>query len=304
MEEVSYALAVAARPALLKYVKDKGYENVCSIYSVVYADKSDITTNTACYANLQYIKDRWDGKSKWEPLALILYRSENYCNTLKLSDTVRITYLEWLLNESPWASAYVEKDAKQVFDDRIVTINTDIDCRVVGGGCVGFRRLWEYCQIVQTWYDLAVKGVNKNLAYFLAHASTGAKGDYITWEHYGWGHTNLNHDDLSKEGLLNFVNGTPIGKVGTYRTTGSYKSYSDMFQDNDNYGTMMSSWVAKNFPYKDAEEVVEVVAKNPFTASKKAIAMPANDKPKIPYEQGIEHMVEFSKLILKEIGYE
>lgn len=301
MEEASYALAVAARPTLLKHVKDKSYENVCSVYSVVYADKSDITRNINCYAELQHIKGRHHGADKWEPLALILYRSENYNHTLALSDTVRITYLKWLLNESPWASAYVEKDAKQVFDDRIVTINTDIDCRVMGGGCVGFRRLWEYCQIVQTWYDLAIKGVNKNLAYFLAHASTGTKGDYITWEHYAWGHTNLNHVDLSKQGLLNFVNGTPVGKVDTYRTTGSYKSYSAMFQDGD--GPMMSSWVANNFPYKDAEEVVEVVVKNPFAASKKSIAVTADDKPRIPYDQGVERMVEFSKLILKEIGY-
>lgn len=298
MNEEVYALATAARQPLLEHIKAKGFQNVCSIYSVVYKDRADITTNTACYANLLYEKDKHTGKGKWEPLALVLYRSELYSGE-PLNDVVRITYLKWLLNESPWAAAFVDKDAKEVFDSRIVTVETDIDGRILGGACVGFRRMWEYTQIVQTWFDLAVRGVNKNLAYYIAFCARGAANSTLDWRSGNRGHVNLNHYNLGKKGVLNFVKGTPVGDCPTYKVLGSYKSYSEMF--NANEGEIFAKWVDTNFPYKD-EEPTEVVNKNPFAKAKVVDAY--NTGPTIAYEKGIERMVEFSKTILKEIGYD
>lgn len=144
-------------------------------------------------------------------------------------------YYTWLLNESPWAEAYVDKDY-EVVKKYGFAIRTDLPHNFVASACVATRFLTEKYSGSSTWVvnrievmvDLLDKGVPMLWAFILANMYNkhGSKGTYS----YSMpsGHEML-PPNWSVKALKNFI-------------TGNYNKAAPTFRANRGYNGIGTAW--------------------------------------------------------------
>lgn len=108
-------------------------------------------------------------------------------------------YINFIINESPVADAFINKDAKDYCSRKVIPYNCNIHSRGVFAGAVALRCVWEYSDYFRIWTLLANAGVNKSVAIYVANLFRN--GDYSSHD----GHCLL-HDVKKIEALRNFIN--------------------------------------------------------------------------------------------------
>jgi hypothetical protein len=280
-----------------------GWNGMCSSFCLTYKDKDWMYPHTNCYSGLGR-----DYKAPLGAVALVIGITEEYAGHTTPHE-LRLPYLDWVLNESPWAASFVTKSAAQCLRMHTVVQDTTVPGNLMVGGSVAIRRMWEQTSIFYLWNDLVKAGVNKTLAYILAHIgyadNSQGRATTLSWSvlHEG-GHMNLAIQKLSMSYALNFMKGV-YWADNSYHSHLVYTGYSHMFGVGENKNpTPFVAWVKKTFQ-KFVEEVEgEVKAKavvNPFAAAMSAKKTPTQT---LKYSVAIERMAAFAPLILKEIGYE
>lgn len=281
-----------------------GWNGMCSSFCLTLPNEDWMYPHASCYSGLgSYYK------APLGAVAMVVGITESYGSSGATPYELRLPYLDWLLNESPWADSFVTKSAAQCLRMHTVVQDTTVPGNLMVGGAVALRRMWEQAPIFYVWNDLVKAGVNKNLAYILAHiANTGGSGKptgTMSWTNtQEGGHQNLAIGYLTKSYALNFMNGVYKAN-GDYKTTQTYMGYSHMFEVGDNTNRkLFATWVRDNMPTKlEEEDKVEqpVAVVNPFAAARKE---PTVTGGKLPYNTAIKLMAAFAPTILKEIGYE
>ena len=108
-------------------------------------------------------------------------------------------YINFIINESPVADAFINKDAKDYYSRKVIPYNCNIHSRGVFAGAVALRCVWEYSDYFRIWTLLADAGVNKSVAIYVANLFRNDR--YSSHD----GHC-LIHDVKKIEALRNFVN--------------------------------------------------------------------------------------------------
>lgn len=108
-------------------------------------------------------------------------------------------YINFIINESPVADAFINKDAKDYYSRKVIPYNCNIPSRGVFAGAVALRCVWEYSDYFRIWTLLANAGVNKSVAVYVANLFRN--GHYSSHD----GHC-LIHDVKKIESLRNFIN--------------------------------------------------------------------------------------------------
>lgn len=108
-------------------------------------------------------------------------------------------YINFIINESPVADAFINKDAKDYYSRKVIPYNCEIHSRGVFAGAVALRCVWEYSDYFRIWTLLANAGVNKSVAIYVANLFR--EGHYSSHD----GHC-LIHDVKKIEALRNFIN--------------------------------------------------------------------------------------------------
>lgn len=280
-----------------------GWDKMCSSFCLSYPKEHLMYPHTACYSGLASHYG-----SKKGAVALVIGITDEYSGHTTPYE-LRLPYLDWVLNESPWADSFVTKSAAQCLRMHTIVQYTTVPGNLMVGGSVAVRRMWESTSIFYVWNDLVKAGVNKSLAYMLAHiansnSSTGNSTN-ISWVnvHEG-GHMNLALQDLTKSYALNFMKGLYKAE-SSYKTGLTYTGYSRMFECGDNKkSSYFAGWVVSAFRRRLKSKegvVVEKGVVNPFVAAMPEKAVKSD---KINYNLGIQYMAELAPAILKEIGYE
>lgn len=94
---------------------------------------------------------------------------------LGLTEDIVNDYYRWLLNESPWAEAFLTK--KVLYAKRYgVELDTSKNGGLVYGATIACR-IWEWPAVIVAWSALYKQGVGKNFAFLLGHYITvGSEG--------------------------------------------------------------------------------------------------------------------------------
>lgn len=275
--------------------------------------------STACFASMghyynnKYMEKQPDGKGNGPgAVAFIVGLNMGYGHAYEVedgdeeaeaaqTDSEDVRYLDWVLNRSPWSSAFCSKDAEWCFKKRSVIMEMDVPSNLMVGGGVAVRRLWETVRIKQHWLDLTKAGVQEDLAYFLA-ASIQRSASLLNWEGAEVGHMNLAAHYMTKEDLLAFLKHKPFHLNNSYAVDQSYQNYSKMFVKDHNLRGTANEWISACFPFKDevADKPANVLA-NPFA---KAVVREERAGNWIDYDKGVQRWAEFQHKLFKEIGYE
>lgn len=117
-------------------------------------------TNRPCHGSLA----AWSEYCRGEP--------EYVISKIEFDDVgeeVALTYLNWLLNESPYRGIFHLKDAQECVNLGVVIAKCDVPNNLLLGGLMSSRRLWEYKDISVFVSRCIDQGINGNLAYALSH---------------------------------------------------------------------------------------------------------------------------------------
>lgn len=111
-------------------------------------------------------------------------------------------YIDWLVNSSPWADAFISKNFKRIMRDNVLVIDGTISRAYVKQATIAARMPWENYHFnkkyleVGVWYELSQK-IHPNLAYVVAKLVTTVKKTdvtKITRKSIEHGHAPINHD--------------------------------------------------------------------------------------------------------------
>lgn len=189
-------------------------------------------------------------------------------------------YYHWMMNESPLSQVFITKDVDQVFEDKLVLLDTEQPRNTIMAACMMHRAIWEEIKVPRVWSDLVDAGLDKDGAFFLAHFI------YIGYEDYkelgekivpiSGRSINNNHNIfggfLYKRTLTNFKNHKPVRvNPETYHKEAlkAYEGYRPALPINTMFSPMNKVDIFQNVhdevcKYLDAPVGTDV---NPFNYS-------------------------------------
>ncbi|MDB4302057.1 hypothetical protein N9924_00670 [bacterium] len=262
-----------------------------------------VSGNTACHAGLN--RDGYHGggaKDIGNAIAVVsMYMTEHEGGGV--CDKHKIMYLDWLLNRSPYQTAFLSKDAEVCVAEGYVVADPTQPSNMMVAGLVAQRRMWEYSYIARTWVSLVEEGCNEDMAYFYAHIiSAGVKEEHILPDTTAkfidcakTCHVSFAVDLMSIKHLKAFVSHKPVDLNPPYNKCSSYNGMDNLYGRNGDYG---ASTIYENL----GEEINVIKGEggdlknlNPFP--------PLNrDNDSHAYMDVIRAFVEFSNKQLKEMG--
>lgn len=115
-------------------------------------------------------------------------------------------YIDWLVNESPYAPTYVSKDVDKILEDGVFVQDITMDNRLVTCGAIAQRFLYEssFTDLKHVWKGLVNEGVNKAFAFVVSYMFSYKEG-IVTVGKERWGHTEPSRGRLSKNSLKKFL---------------------------------------------------------------------------------------------------
>lgn len=147
-----------------------------------------------------------------------------------------VAYIDWLINRSPWAEIFVDKDAKQVFALGYV-IDTTKPANLIGNALIACRLFTESYVAgakfrVKTYLELLELGCSEQEALLFSQMYAPSERGYpYTFSRFSSGHAVFTASGADQTYYQNFLRSTPA-------------NLTESFQDLQGYecGTINSTW--------------------------------------------------------------
>ena len=196
----------------LSYMQVKGL-NVVNRLALVYTDGVvGHLESTNCTASLNRLNN---GDRQLECiLSCVGYGVENeeYYNP----------FINWLVKRSPYADAFLSKQASKVGKDKCLIVNPNCPSNIMVGGIMAARGTYENTGIAKGWYELTKRGVNENLAFILSHWSQYGGGGVVGFRGYTQNHHAVGGSWATKDYIKAFINNAPSYVHGNYQEARRY----------------------------------------------------------------------------------
>jgi len=227
-----------ARKLFADFCKDGG-DKTSRVTQVgaVCGNNIRVSNNHACHAGLLGLNGKYGGGYPLIPLTKPLKFNEDvelkivlsYVQKYYAKEEDMILFADWMVNESPWASAFLNPSGKDVMSDRVWVLETKIPGNMMGGACIATRLPSEFPRCFAVWVRLAKLGVNKTLAYLVASQTNGnIEHTYPVQFVQPGGHTPI-PDYLGRKWAKNFLSQNPVNPTNQYATHCSYGSVDYMW---------------------------------------------------------------------------
>lgn len=272
----------------------------CAACGVIYENGAlRVSDNTACHAGLN---QQMAGRPK--PVAVVSV-CQTDCNKrgARLDAEHIAMYTDWLLNRSPYNSAFITKDAASCIELGYVATTAEVPSNLMVGGLVAHRYTWEHASLVRTWCELVNAGCNEDTAFLFTHmiGSSFVGGSPVKevasfGSTYKSGHTALSVGGMTEKDLLNFVNHEPVEPNQPYNVDVEYRGLDDLFGRSaiENNNTVAIFKQLRDV-IRLEKEVKLVASLNPFPPIVK------KDNDAKDYMQVIRGFATYSDKLLKEL---
>lgn len=176
----------------------------------------------------------------------------------------RDKFFDYLLNRSPFKSAFLSKDTSKLEDDGIM-VRLDVPYNLAIAAGILTRAPWEWPGVVTTFINLVAAGLHEDRAFLVAHL--------VRWVNAGGlvrqitvGHTGININSMTADGVKNFLD-HELPK----------RSRGPTYQEHRTYGGIDAMWNNKDvrdFPLKSVQQVCSTQTtqrEDPFGTITKAV---------------------------------
>lgn len=204
-----------------EFNKNKSYGN-CASYAILSENLKNVGElydyQAPCHASLSRAKN---GK-----YVISMCKPEKNCEGLSKEAIKK--YITYLTCESPFAPAFLVKDADWIYDNGYI-LTGDVSAQMLGGACIATRQAWEYPRFIKAWLGLAEQGIPLNLAYLFGSYATESRGKW-GFGSGGGGHCVFSMSYMDNQAIINFSD----GKVA--------KENKKPFHQDSNYNGINSMW--------------------------------------------------------------
>lgn len=224
----------AVDPADLQGLIDKAIsdckkesQNVTARYAFIYNNgKIVVSQNTACHHSVMSLGR--DDKLKTQSIVTCINGPKAQDAHLTKEESVQ--FYDWLLNRSPYANAFVSKDADESFNKhKYAVMNVSAPANMLQGALITTRQPWEHHNVVKVFCKLVDRGVDENTAYILGSLFRESTGDSLTYGMQMAGHFNLDLAVMKVADCISFVRNTPYKLTKPFNEGGEPMAVHDMF---------------------------------------------------------------------------
>jgi hypothetical protein len=235
---VSEHIYEACEKALYQADFDEDGHPGLALVAFVYEDGSyEFGTDTACHAQLneasehgyrvaplKYIQNFWNNDSQFSREA---------------DEEVQLRYINWLVNESPYAEVFVIKDPTEIIG-KYYLIDASAPANLVVGACVCARFSWEAKNesAINIWYKIVELGGNPNLAFAFAHVYRGGNSQDklypITCTPGYDSHNVVSFSNASFEKVSNFITNTQRNLEDPFNRVLEYNRVESVWETRPN----------------------------------------------------------------------
>ncbi len=173
-----------------------------------------MSRNTACAAGL-------NGLQKHAVPLFIVSSIQDYGSIYHHTHAITRKYINWLINDSPWAVVFVEKDIDWVIEHNCLVISAEYPNNLAVGAAVASRMPWEFSSWTTAWNALTEAGMNPSLAYILSFLTRPTAGAYVLKTGYGRSHC-ATHENFKLNEAKNFILGNVIKPNPPFREDSYY----------------------------------------------------------------------------------
>lgn len=249
--------------------------------------------NTACHAGLNSTYAQGiSGKRQYIVSGL---------QTTQLSEADRQLFVEWLIQRSPFASAFPIKDAAWLIEQRCLVGTADVPANVLGAGMIAsrFQSERKNVKFVQLMMDMVKAGVDESLAFLVCHYIR--VGDRVSFSNGDSCHSALAYN-ISKGDVLNYLKHNLVNPTKhTYSENTNYQGVFKLFGGETK--PSFPDWLKKNFTVEKKKAAPKAQSKNPFLKAKVEKSVD-HEGPSFDREEFIKAMVAFQHVIFAEVGYD
>jgi hypothetical protein len=204
----------------LSYMQAKGL-NVVNRLAIVHTDgEIKHFDSTACTASLR------SGSADRQLeciLSCVGYGVEN--------EEYYKPFINWLIKRSPYADAFLSKQASKVGRDKCLIVNPNCPSNIMAGGIIAARGTYENKGIAMGWYELTKRGVNENLAFILSHWVKCGMAGVVGFQGSTQNHHAVEANYATKDYIKAFINNKPEVILPTYQSVRRYYRIQDTWGD-------------------------------------------------------------------------
>lgn len=197
-------------------------------YGRVIGPTIEISSSTICHINLHFPPEA-PGEVDWVFTCIqdVSRKEQDLCTT---DEKKRL--ISWLANHSPLSRAFHSKHVGQMFEDRFIIFNTDVNKDYMCHAVIATRMISEFGgELCRRWNDLVSLGIDKRVAYVLAHTfSVDLEGGCIQLSPYN-SHTALDGTAGINQMILAVGMHSRIHK-DLYKHEKSYENIAGFFVQN------------------------------------------------------------------------
>lgn len=207
-------------------------------------------------------------------------------------------YLNYLLNDSPFANAFVTKDAKEALAQECVVARADLPSNIMAAGLVSTRRVWEFPHISRITADLIKHGVNPDLAFLISHYCYPSDGlKQFAWCNKPSQHNSIDVTVMDKKAIKRFLDHKPLKTKlnSNYSKSSDYRGYCEMWTDAKPGPSLIEFVKGIELNNNNSNKSI-----NPFLKSKKSAE---SDLKLLSYPELLLKCKEVEDKIMKEVGY-
>lgn len=150
-----------------------------------------------------------------------------------LPKSERDKFFDYLLNRSPYKSAFLSKDTSKLEDDGIM-VRLDVPYNLAIAAGILTRAPWEWPGVVTTFINLVAAGLHEDRAFLVAHLVRWTGADNPTRQ-LTVGHTGIYVNNMTTDGVRNFLNHELPKRSGgpTYQERKTYHNIDIMWNNED-----------------------------------------------------------------------
>lgn len=229
-------------------------------YFFVKDDEVYFADNQACYYQMEY-------GVPWSSGITGIVTSLAFNRNVKDRDIIQ-EWIKFHVEDKVFGQAILSKDISWIMENELIIADTTAPGNLMFGVLTSIRQIWEYPQIVNSYYYMVKGGVNPWLAYNLSHFLRHDANSY-SLSSYAPGHNLFNYYNITPRHLTNWLAGEMEHKRDPYIKHSKYSGASNMFDKNNSHISKDSEKTLDRFRgFCHKAGITGKDSNNPFTKNK------------------------------------
>lgn len=148
-------------------------------------------------------------------------------------ENVEIDYINYLVTVSPFADAFIIKDAEWILENGYI-LTGNVSAQMMAGACMATRQVQEHPSFVMGWWGLMMQGIPADVAFVMGVKCSESGGKKYRFAQGSTGHCQFNVNRLDDKALINLFDHKAVNEnKKPYKECNDYNGVDNMWGTGD-----------------------------------------------------------------------